>query len=98
MSIITLQDELITLRRSKQGLNNDDQYIIQGKVELALYEKGYSLGFLNRLDKDGVRWITDTAKLSEMINVYKDAFNYLNENYRRYEKGRELLWLSATLR
>ena len=45
MSIITLQDELITLRRSKQGLNNEDQYIIQGKVELALYEKGYTLGF-----------------------------------------------------
>ena len=97
MSIKTLQDELIVLRRSKQGLNNDDQYIIQGKVELALYEKGYTLGFLNRLDKDGVRWITSTMTLSELIKVYKDAFNYLNENYRKYEKGRELLWLSIIL-
>ena len=94
MSIKTLQDELIALRRSKQGLNNEDQYIIQGKVELALYEKDYTLGFLNRLDKDGVRWITSTMTLSELIKVYKDAFNYLNENYRIYEKGRELLWLS----
>lgn len=97
MSIITLQDELITLRRSKQGLNNDDQYIIQGKVELALYEKGYTLGFLNRLDKDGVRWIRDTTKLVELISVYKDAFNYINKNYKKYEKGRELLWLSIIL-
>ena len=96
MSIITLQDELIKLRRSKQGLNNDDQYIIQGKVELALYEKGYTLGFLNRLDKDGVRWITDSAKLSEMINVYKDAFNYINKNYKKYEKRGTLLWLLIT--
>ena len=91
MSIITLQNELIALRRSKQGLNNDDQYIIQAQVELALYEKGYTLGFLNRLDKNGVRWITSTMTLSEMIKIYKNAFNYLNENYRKYEKGRELL-------
>lgn len=97
MSVITLQDELIKLRRSKQGLNNDDQYIIQGKVELALYEKGYTLGFLNRLDKDGVRWITSTMTLSELINVYKDAFNYINENYKKYEKRGALLWLLITL-
>ena len=97
MSVITLQDELIKLRRSKQGLNNDDQYIIQGKVELALYEKGYTLGFLNRLDKDGVRWITSTMTLSELIKVYKEAFNYINENYKKYEKRGTLLWLLITL-
>ena len=97
MSIIALQDELIKLRRSKQGLNNDDQYIIQGKVELGLYEKGYTLGFLNRLDKDGVRWITSTMTLSELITVYKDAFNYINENYKKYEKRGTLLWLLITL-
>ena len=97
MSIKTLQDELIALRRSKQGLNNDDQYIIQGKVELALYEKDYTLGFLNRLDKDGVRWITSTTTLCELINVYKDAFNYINKNYKKYEKRGTLLWLLITL-